>query len=118
MNRASVILLCLTTLAIFYIIDEKPTIDIAKYELQINILQQKIESLETVNDSLQVESKELEKAVAAYDVKIDNLNRNINVIKKETKQKLEAIDFFGDDMLEQFFAERYKGRLYENDTVK
>ena len=51
-------------------------------------------------------------------VKIDNLNRNINVIKKETKQKLEAIDFFGDDMLEQFFAERYKGRLYENDTVK
>ena len=43
MNRASVILLCLTTLAIFYIIDEKPTIDIAKYELQINILQQKNE---------------------------------------------------------------------------
>ena len=48
MNRASVILLCITTIVIFYIIDKKPTIDIAKYETQINILQQKITLLETV----------------------------------------------------------------------
>ena len=118
MNRINVILLCLTALAIFYIIDKKPTIDIAKYETQINILQQKITLLETVNDSLELESKELEKAVAAYDVKINTLNRDINVIKKETKQKLDAIDYFGDDMLEQFFAERYESRLVENDSVK
>lgn len=118
MNRINVILLCLTALAIFYIIDKKPEIDIAKYETQINILQQKIFLLETVNDSLELESKELEKAVAAYDVKINNLNRDINVIKKETKQKLDAIDYFGDDMLEQFFAERYESRLIKNDTVK
>jgi len=118
MNRINVILLCLTALAIFYIIDKKPTIDIAKYETQINILQQKITLLETVNDSLELESKELEKAVAAYDVKINNLNRDINVIKKETKAQLDAIDYFGDDMLEQFFAERYKDRLYENDSIK
>ena len=118
MNRINVILLCLTALAIFYIIDKKPEIDIAKYETQINILQQKIFFLETVNDSLELESKELEKAVAAYDVKINNLNRDINVIKKETKQKLDAIDYFGDDMLEQFFAERYESRLIKNDTVK
>ena len=118
MNRINVILLCLTALAIFYIIDKKPTIDIAKYETQINSLQQKITLLETVNDSLELESKELEKAVAAYDVKINNLNRDINVIKKETKQKLDAIDYFGDDMLEQFFAERYESRLVENDSVK
>ena len=118
MNRINVILLCLTALAIFYIIDKKPTIDIAKYETQINILQQKITLLETVNDSLELESKELEKAVAAYDVKINILNRDINVIKKETKQKLDAIDYFGDDMLEQFFAERYESRLVENDSVK
>jgi predicted RNase H-like nuclease (RuvC/YqgF family) len=118
MNRVNVILLCLTTLAIFYIIDKKPEIDIKKYETQINILQQKITMLESVNDSLTLESKELEKEIAAYDVKIDNLNRNINVIKKETKAQLDAIDYFGDDMLEQFFAERYKDRLFENDSIK
>ena len=93
MNRASVILLCITTIVVFYIIDKKPTIDIAKYETQINILQQQIILLETVNDSLELESKELEKAVAAFDVKINNLNRDINVIKKETKAQLDAIDY-------------------------
>ena len=118
MNRINVILLCVTTIVIFYILDHTPEIDIATYETQINILQQKITLLETVNDSLEIESKELEKAVAAYDVKINNLNRDINVIKKETKQKLDAIDYFGDDMLEQFFAERYESRLVENDSVK
>ena len=118
MNRVSVILLCLTTLAIFFILGKKPDIDIEKYETQINILQQQILMLESVNDSLQLESVELEKKVAAYDVMIDNLKGKINVIQEETKQKLDAIDFFGDDQLEQFFADRYKERLVKNDSKK
>ena len=117
MNRVSVILLCLTTLAIFFILGQKPKIDIEKYENQINILQQQILVLEGVNDSLQAESIELEKKVAAYDVMIDNLKGRINVIQKETQQKLDAIDFFGDDQLEQFFADRYKERLAKNDSI-
>ena len=117
MNRVSVILLCLTTLAIVYILRQKPEIDIEKYETQINILQQQILMLENVNDSLQLESVELEKKVAAYDVMIDNLKGKINVIQEETKQKLDAIDFFGDDQLEQFFADRYKERLVKNDSI-
>ena len=108
MNRVNVILLCVTTIVIFYIIDKKPTIDIAKYETQINILQQKITLLETVNDSLELESKKLEKAVAAYDVKINNLNRDINVIKKETDEKLNAVNDLTDDELERYFSERYR----------
>ena len=59
----------------------------------------------------------LEKKVAAYDVMIDNLKGKINVIQEETKQKLDAIDFFGDDQLEQFFADRYKERLVKNDSI-
>ena len=117
MNRVSVILLCLTTLAIFYILRQKPEIDIEKYETQINILQQQILLLENVNDSLQLESVELEKKVAAYDVMIDNFKDKINVIQKETEKKLDAIDFFGDDQLEQFFADRYKERLVKNDSI-
>ena len=117
MNRVSVILLCLTTLAIFFILRQKPEIDIEKYETQINILQQQILMLENVNDSLQLESVELEKKVAAYDVMIDNFKDKINVIQKETKEKLDAIDFFGDDQLEQFFADRYKERLAKNDSI-
>lgn len=117
MNRVNVILLCLTTLAVFYIIDKKPEIDIEKYETQINILQQQIIMLENVNDSLKSQSVELEKKLAGYDVVIDNLKGTINVIKKETKRQLDAIDYFGDDQLEQFFADRYRRRLIENDSI-
>ena len=107
MNRVSVILLCLTTVAVFYILQKGPEIDIAHYETQINILQQQIQQLEGVNDSLELESKELEIKLASYDEKLKNLNREVNVIKRETKAKLDSIDKFGDDELERFFSERY-----------
>jgi len=107
MNRVSVILLCLTTVAVFYILQKGPEIDIAHYETQINILQQQIQHLEGVNDSLEIESKELEIKLASYDEKLKNLNREVNVIKRETKAKLDSIDKFGDDELERFFSDRY-----------
>ena len=114
MNRVSVILLCLTTVAVFYILQKGPEIDIAHYETQINILQQQIQQLEGVNDSLELESKELEIKLASYDEKLKNLNREVNVIKRETKAKLDSIDKFGDDELERFFSERY---YYKADSI-
>jgi septal ring factor EnvC (AmiA/AmiB activator) len=107
MNRVNVILICLTALGIFYILQKQPQIDIEQYETQINILQQKITFLEGVNDSLETESKELEIKLASYDEKLKNLNREVNVIKRETKAKLDSIDKFGDDELERFFSDRY-----------
>jgi regulator of replication initiation timing len=107
MNRINVILICITALAVFYILQKGPEIDIRKYETEINILQQQIQQLEGVNDSLVVESKELEIKLATYDVKLKNLNNEVNVIKRETKAKLDSIDKFGDDELERFFSDRY-----------
>ena len=107
MNRINVILICITALAVFYILQKGPEIDMRKYQTEINILQQQIKQLEGVNDSLVGESKELEIKLAAYDEKLKNLNREVNVIKRETKAKLDSIDKFGDDELERFFSDRY-----------
>lgn len=107
MNRVNVILICITALAIFFILQKTPEIDIEKYETEINILQQKILVLEGLNDSLQLESRELEVKLASYDEKLKNLNKEVNVIKRETKAKLDSIDKFGDDELEKFFSDRY-----------
>jgi len=107
MNRVNVILICITALAVFYILQKGPEIDMRKYQTEINILQQQIKQLEGVNDSLVGESKELEIKLAAYDEKLKNLNKEVNVIKRQTKAKLDSIDKFGDDELERFFAERY-----------
>lgn len=81
---------------------------VAEYNAKIEALEAKVDSLHSENTELVNESKLLEEQIAGYDEKIRNLNVRINVIKNETKQKVDAVDFFGDDELERFFAERYK----------
>jgi len=81
---------------------------IADYNAKIEALEAKVDSLHSENSALVNESKLLEEEIANYDKRIKNLNFRINVIKNETKQKVDAVDSFGDDELERFFAERYK----------
>ena len=78
------------------------------YNLKIQALEAKVDSLHTENSELVKESKVLEDQLVNYDKRIKNLNLKINVIKNETQQKIDAVDSFGDDELERFFAERYR----------
>lgn len=109
MNRISVLLLCLTSLAIFFILrQDNVKVDVDAYEAKIEALQLKVDSLNVQNSSLMKEADSLELKLGEFDTKIRNLNNSINVIKRETKQRLDAVDTFGDDELEQFFADRYR----------
>ena len=83
-------------------------VDVEAYQMQINLLEQKIDSIKTQNSLLVKEADSLESRISEYDVKINSLNYRINVIKKETQQKLDNVDLFGDDELEKFFADRYR----------
>ena len=94
------------------------SVDIDSYKMEINLLQQKIDSISSQNTSLKYEADSLTTRIFEYDTKIDNLNAKINYIQYETKQKMDAVDSFGDDELERFFTERYleiKGQ--HKDTV-
>ena len=115
MNRINTIIICITALAIFFILKKEntPDVDISQYETEINLLQIQLNELQAVNDSLAEVEKELESKIASYDVTIKNLKGQINVIKRETKAKLDSVDRFGDDELERFFAERYR-QLYDS----
>jgi len=108
MNRVSVILLCLTTIAVFYILKQQPKLDIQKYEDQINALQSEIHQLEGVNDSLQVQAAVLNDKLVEYDNTINKLNRRIDVIQNETKKKLDSVDRYNRDQLQKFFSDRYR----------
>ena len=108
MNRINVILLCITTLAIFYIIKEKPKVDIQRYEDQISTLQSQINQLEGVNDSLQIQAAVLSDKLVEYDNTIDKLNKEIDVIQDETKKKLDSVDRYNNDQLQKFFSDRYR----------
>lgn len=109
MNRINTVIICIAAIAIFYILNKEPdVVDISQYETEINLMQIQLNELQEVNDSLQTVEKELEAKMASYDNTIRNLKGQINVIKKETKRKLDSVDQFGDDELERFFAERYR----------
>ena len=115
MNRINTVLICITAIAIFFILkQQQEEFDLSPYLDQIEALEKKVDSLHTQNYALQKEADSLELKMGEYDNKINNLNYTINVIKKETKAKLDSIDRFGDDELERFFAERYKQL---NDTI-
>ena len=108
MNRASVILLCITTLAIFFMLKEKPKLDIQKYEDQISLLQSAVDSLEVANDSLKIEEALLNQMIVDYDNTIEELNNEIDVIQDETKKKLDSVDRYNKLQLQKFFSNRYK----------
>jgi len=114
LNRISVILLCITTLAIFFIINKKEDIDLSEYRDKIEELQQQVEELEQVNDSLELIEQELENKISSYDITINNLNRQLDVIKIETEAKLKAVNDLDATELEWFFTNRYR---YSQDTI-
>lgn len=111
MNRASVILLCITTLVIFFILKEQPKLDIQKYENEINMLQSEINQLEIANDTLLVKAAILNEKIVEYDNTIEKLNNQIDVIQNETKKKLDSIDRYNNDQLQKFFSERYRDTI-------
>jgi len=113
LNRISVILLCITTLAIFFIIHKKEDIDLSQYRDKIEELQQQVEQLEQVNDSLELIEDQLETKLSSYDKTIDNLNRQIDVIKIETEAKIKAVNDLSDSELE-WFTNRYR---FSQDTI-
>ena len=86
----------------------KIEVDVESYELKIQLLEQRIDSIKVQNTELRVEADSLNNRITEYDIKINQLNSRIYVIKKQTEQKLDAVDNFGDDELERFFADRYR----------
>lgn len=82
-------------------------IDVESYEIEIKILQNRVDSIRSQNQILKLQADSLHAEIAEYDQEIDKLNSKIYVIKEETNTKVDAVDRFGDDKLERFFADRY-----------
>lgn len=90
---------------VFFVEDEEYT---QEYNVKIEALEQKVDSLHQKNTALELEADSLGIKLEESDKKIKQLNTRIYVIKKKTKEQLDAVDLFGDDELEQFFAKRYR----------
>ena len=108
MDRITVILLCITTLCIFWIVNERDHIDVDPYLKKIELLEKKVDSLHTKNTLLDLQADTLQIRIVEYDKRIQELTRSIYVIKKETNEKLNNVNLLNDAELERFFTERYR----------
>lgn len=102
-----VVIITLISIVYWVIITPAIKTNVAKYEDLILKLEQKVDSLHQRNDLLENAADSLELKLEESDQKIIKLNSRIYVIKRKTKEQLDAVDLFGDDELEQFFAKRY-----------
>lgn len=104
------VLIAIGTVVIYHLLFNKYDIktDIQEYENAIKALEQKVDSLHSKNSALELEADSLSFKLEESDKRIKLLNTRIYVIKKKTQEQLNAVDLFGDDELEQFFAKRYR----------
>ena len=89
-------------------------VDIKGYEAKISNLEKVVDSTYNLNTELTTKIDQMTITLQESDAKIKQLNGRIWNIKKETDEKLNAINSYTDDELTSFFTERYR---YLKDSI-
>tara|TARA_B100000902_G_scaffold171443_1_gene165706 strand:- start:3404 stop:3787 length:384 start_codon:yes stop_codon:yes gene_type:complete len=109
----SIIFILLSTLVYFVFLgDEKYVED---YNVKIDALEAKVDSLHHINDDLVFKIDTLNQQIVKLDTEIDKQDKKIVTLKYKVNEKVNSVDSFNDDELTRFFTERY--RHYE-DSIK
>jgi len=82
-----------------------------EYNAKIEALEQKVDSLHSINDELTFKIDTLNVQIGKLDQELDLKDNRINNLRYEISTKVDAVDSFNDDELERFFTERYRQYL-------
>ncbi len=81
---------------------------ITEYNSKIEALNDKINSLHNVNENLTLKIDTLTNQISVLDQEISKQDNKIVILKKQTDEKVNNVDSYRYDELEQFFTERYR----------
>jgi len=81
---------------------------VGEYNAKIKALEQKVDSLHSENDELTFKIDTLNQQIGKLDQELDLRDSKINNLRYEISTKVDAVDNFNDDELQQFFTERYR----------
>ena len=109
------LLVILGACIIVFIFFEKREDYVEEYNAKIIALEQKVDSLHSVNDELTFKIDTLNVEINKLDQQLDLKDTRINNLRYEISKKVDAVDSFNDDELEKFFTERYRQYL---DSIK
>ena len=81
--------------------------DIKGYKDRIELLQTKVDSAKLVNSEIDSKIDSIQGNVLNITNEVNNIDKNILIIKKQTDEKIKVIDTFTASDIEQFFTDRY-----------
>ena len=108
-----IILLLGSALIYFVLINDEQYVE--DYNLKINALEAKVDSLHHINDKLVYKIDTLNQQIVKLDKEIDKQDKKIVTLKYKVNEKVNSVDNFNDDELTRFFTERYRQYI---DSIK
>jgi peptidoglycan hydrolase CwlO-like protein len=81
--------------------------DVQGYKDKIAALQVQVDSAQAVNNVIDTKIDSVKEKVVHITEEINHIDNNITIIKKQTDEKVNRVDSYTANELEQFFANRY-----------
>ena len=105
----SIIVLLLGTLIYFVFLGNEKYVE--DYNIKIEALEAKVDSLHHINDDLVFKIDTLNQEIVKLDKEIITQDKKIVTLKVKVNEKVNSVDNFNDDELTSFFTERYRQYL-------
>lgn len=102
----SIIFILLSTLIYFVFLGEEKYVE--DYNLKIDALEAKVDSLHHINDDLVFKIDTLNQEIVKLDSEIESQDKKIVTLKYKVNEKVNSVDNFNDDELLKFFTDRYR----------
>lgn len=110
-NKTNILLVIIGILAAYSIFQgSKIRTDVAGYNAKIDSIQNEIDSVMLVNESLNKEIVKIDGQIGNIDGDITKVQKNITIIKNQTDEKINVIDSYNFSDLNRFFTDRYEAR--------
>ena len=91
--------------------------DVAMYNHKIDSIQKEIDSVQNVNKQLDGHIAKVDDQINQVEGRVTTINKNINVIKTETHEKVNAVNDYTIHDLIKFFSDRYDSTLKSTDST-
>jgi len=107
-TKQDIVLIIIALLCLYNIFNTNSIkTDVKSYKEKIEALQTKVDSAQAVNEKIDVKIDSVKDNVVNITKEIHHIDNNISIIKQQTDEKINSVDSFTANELEQFFTNRY-----------
>ena len=107
-NKQNILLLIVIILALWNIMNTNGIkTDVKSYKEKIENIQDEIDSAQAVNEEMDEKVLVIKESVTSITKEIREIDNDIQMVKKQTDEKVINVGFIGNAELERLFTDRY-----------